>query len=421
MVLQNTKFAIITVLLALSLLGCGDDDGFTGPISGTGEASLDAVVIRYLSREGVPGVAAAIASGGRLVFARGYGYADLARREPLQPDHLFRVASVSKPITGISVLEAAEEGLLALDARVVDLLPSLLPPGGPADPRVADMTVAHLLHHTAGWTQVDYPADPLFRSKEIAAAVGVTSPPDGAAIVRWIFTQPLGFAPGSDFTYTNVGFVVLSRIIEAASGVAYEDFVRSRVLAPAGVSRARLAGLRRSERLEGEVEYQSRRLDIWTSIFEGESGVVPEPAYGGLNLLGLDGSSAWVLSAVDLARLGVAVDGDPTGPDLLTAGTRQLMLTNGSPAGRPAHGVGWFLASAADAAGAGFPALAFADHSGGMPGTNAYLFLREDGLVIAIVVNADRGAFIDSLVIPFLRALVRIEGWPNHDLFDRFR
>lgn len=232
---QPRRGGLLAALLTAALVRCGDDDGFTGPITGSGEPCLDAVVVRYLAGESVPGVAAAVATGGRLVFARGYGYADLARREPLQPDHLFRVASVSKPVTGISLLATADDGLLALDARVVDLLPSLLPPGGPADTRVANMTVAHLLHHTGGWTQYGYPADPLHRSKEIAAAVGVPSPPDGAAIVRWILGQPLGFAPGSDFTYTNVGYVILARILEAASGMPYESFVRDRVLAPAGV------------------------------------------------------------------------------------------------------------------------------------------------------------------------------------------
>lgn len=97
------------------------------------------------------------------------------------------------------------------------------------------------------------------------------------------------------------------------------------------------------------------------------------------------------------------------------------MVTSGTPPGRPAYGAGWFLASAAEAAGAGFPALAFADHSGGMPGTHAYFLLREDGLVFAIVMNADRSSFIESLVIPFLRALVQIETWPDGDLFGDYR
>jgi hypothetical protein len=89
--------------------------------------------------------------------------------------------------------------------------------------------------------------------------------------------------------------------------------------------------------------------------------------------------------------------------------------------GRPPYGAGWFLASAADAEGAGFPALAFADQSGGMPGTNAYFLVREDGLVLAIVINADRGSFIGSLVIRFLRALVQIESWPDRELFGEYR
>lgn len=103
--------------------------------------------------------------------------------------------------------------------------------------------------------------------------------------------QPLAFDPGADFAYTNIGYVTLGRVIEASTGFDYEDFVRRFVLVPAGITRARLGRISRAERATDEVEYESFRNSIWTSVFDGTT-IVPEPAYGGINLIGFDASSA---------------------------------------------------------------------------------------------------------------------------------
>jgi N-acyl-D-amino-acid deacylase len=142
---------------------------------------------------------------------------------------MFRVASVSKPVTGIAVLRAAEQGLLGFDEKAFDVLASYLPLNG-ADPRIGDIEIWHLIHHTGGWNLYDYPSDPLFRSLEVAQVVNSTMPPDPQALTRWIAMQPLAFDPGSNFAYTNIGFVLLGRILEQASGLTYEDFVQQHVL-----------------------------------------------------------------------------------------------------------------------------------------------------------------------------------------------
>jgi len=237
-------------LLVTLLSSCGGSGGGDGPpavIRGTGVERIDLAMNDIMDRYAPPGIAVAVVRNGELVVANAYGTADLAGLEPLRPDHLFRVASVSNPVTGIAALRAIEDGLLDPDAAVFDILASYVPPAG-ADSRLPLIRVRHLLHHTSGWNFYDYPSDPLFRSKEIGDALSALLPPDPETLVRWVAMQPLAFDPGADFAYTNIGYVTLGRVIEASTGIDYEDFVRQFVLVPAGITRARLGGITRAER-----------------------------------------------------------------------------------------------------------------------------------------------------------------------------
>jgi len=347
---------------------------------------------------------------GKLVVARAYGFADLAGTQRLRADHLFRVASVSKPVTGIAALKAIEDGLLDPDAAVFDILSSYVPATG-ADPRLPLIRVRHLLHHTGGWDLYDYPDDPLFRSREIADALGATLPLDPATLVRWVATQPLAFDPGTDFAYTNIGYVTLGRVIEARTGFGYEDFVRQFVLGPAGITDARLGGITRAERVAGEVEYESFPNSIWKSVFDGVT-TVAEPAYGGLNLVGFDASSAWLFSAVDLVRLAAATDGDDAYPDIISRESFEFMTTIGTPAGTQPIGVAWFLGTHVTGG------VNRWDHSGGMPGTTSYLARLPGGVIIAVISNTARERdFVLDLINGLTSAVDGITDWPETDLF----
>ncbi len=408
--------SLLSIALAAALLpGCGGSGGGEPPpvvIQGDGVERIDAAMNDVMQRHAPPGIAVAVVRDGMLVFANAYGTADLAGTQPLRPDHLFRVASVSKPVTGIAALKAIEEGLLDPDAAAFDVLARYLPPTG-ADPRLPLIRVRHLLHHTAGWNFYDYPDDPLFRSKEIADALGAALPLDPATLVRWVATQPLAFDPGASFAYTNIAYVTLGRVIEESTGFGYEDFVRRFVLEPAGITSARLGGVTRAERAPDEVEYESFRNSIWKSVFDGET-VVAEPAYGGINLVGFDASSAWLFSVIDLVRLAAASDGDDSYPDVISRQSFEFMTAVGTPVGTQPLGVAWFLGR--NAAGN----VDSWDHSGGMPGTNSYLGRLSNGVIIAVVTNTAREqAFFTDLVGGLVRAVEGITDWPDTDLFGR--
>ena len=409
---------ILSLVFAVFLSACGGSGDGANPappvvLVGSGVERIDTAMNDVMNRHAPPGIAVAVVREGKLVVANAYGTADIAGSEPLRPDHLFRIASVSKPVTGIAALRAIEEGLLDPDDAAFDILASFLPSSG-ADPRIMQIIVRHFMHHTSGWRIWDYPDDPLFRSQEIVDAVGGTMPPDPDALTRWVAMQPLAFDPGTDFAYTNIGYVVLGRVIEQSTGFAYEDFVQRFVLEPAGITQAQLSGITRAERKPNEVEYESFQKDIWTSVFDGET-VVPEPAYGGINLVGLDASSAWLFSAVDLVKLAAAVDGEATYPEIISAQSFDFMTDIGTPAGTTPLGVAWFLGT--DATGA----VVKWDHGGGMPGTTSYLARLPSGVIIAVISNtALEQNFFDDLAVGLTDAVEGITDWPQTDLFPQY-
>lgn len=179
---------------------------------------LDASIQAAMARYQVPGGSVAIAKDGRLVYARGFGRADIATGEPVQPDSLFRSASVSKPVTAVAALRLVDEHRLGLDERVLPRLRNVLGDGYRiGDARIADITVRDLLQHSGGWDRDDS-FDPMFQSASIVSATREPAPASCETIIRYMLQRRLDFAPGSRAAYSNFGYCVLARVIEAAAG-----------------------------------------------------------------------------------------------------------------------------------------------------------------------------------------------------------
>jgi CubicO group peptidase (beta-lactamase class C family) len=156
------RSCLAVALAVLSLTACGPA-GFRGGVSpgaleraanepptgaaGPGLERFDALIQNILERSGIPGASLAMARGGRLVLARGYGLADVATGERVQPQTRFVLASVSKAITAVTVLKLVQEGRLSLEATV---LPFLAAGESPVDPRWQVITVEMLLRHEGG-------------------------------------------------------------------------------------------------------------------------------------------------------------------------------------------------------------------------------------------------------------------------------
>lgn len=378
-----------------------------------GMASYDRMVPELMRVWGIPGGAVAVVKDGRLVYARGFGLADQEAGEAVQPTSRFRVASISKPITAAAVLRLFEDGLLDLDESAFALLSDLDPPAGATvDPRLADITIRHLLHHAGGWDR-DQTFDPMFRSDIAAAAVGVSPPADAETVIRYMLGQPLQFDPGGRYAYSNLGYAVLGRVVERVADVPYEDYVREAVLAPLGAEGMALGGSHLSDRLPREVRYYDPATA--TSVFPGE-GQVPL-AYGGFHFEAMDAHGGWVASAVDLLRFVTGVDGRAEPGDLLAPATIALMTAPPPPplwSGSAFHyGMGWLVR----------PTGGDANwwHDGSLPGTTALVVRAHDGTAWAALFNrrasGPSGSFAGALDAMLWNAHAAVTAWPDHDLF----
>src|SRR5215510_1303261 len=137
-------------------------------------SSYDHLIPALMEKYGIAGAAVAVSRNGSMVFARGYGYADKEAHTPVAPDALFRIASLSKPITSVTILKLVEEGKLDLDAKALDILAHLKPaPGAQVDPRFREVTIRQLLWHAGGWDRGKPGGfDPMFRPADTAKDMG---------------------------------------------------------------------------------------------------------------------------------------------------------------------------------------------------------------------------------------------------------
>lgn len=247
----------------------------------------------FMDRWRVPGLQVAIAREGIFAYRRAFGIADRATGAELTVDSLFRVASLSKPITSVAVHKLIEAGELGPADEVFGPGALLGTRYGsrPYAARLRRITVEHLLTHTAGGWANDA-SDPMFTAEHL---------PIEDLIDRTLDDRPLSHEPGTRFAYSNFGYALLGRIIERVSGEAYGDHVRKAVLKPCGIAAMRIAGNKLSERLSGEVCYY------------GQGG---EDPYA-MNVRRMDAHGGWLGTATDLVSFLRRVDNFSGVPDIL--------------------------------------------------------------------------------------------------------
>ena len=204
------------------------------------EPLLDSLMVAFTGEHDIGAAAIGMVKDGVIVYNRVFGWKDRGRTIPLPKDAMMRIASVTKPFTAAAVHELAREGALDLDAFVFDLgqsgggLLDIQPFPALGDARLAEVTIRHLLAHRGGWDR-SIAGDLTYREIEIAETMSVPSPPGRLNTVRYILGQPLEFDPGSERSYSNIGYLVLGLIIEQVSGTDYLTLLFDRVLSPLGV------------------------------------------------------------------------------------------------------------------------------------------------------------------------------------------
>jgi CubicO group peptidase (beta-lactamase class C family) len=320
----------------------------TGPnLSESEKNQIEAIARQWMSTHKVPGLQVAFAKQGQLVLRQSFGLASLETREPLNNNHLMRIASISKPITAATIFVLAEKGLLKLSDPVFS-------PGGHLKPNITaaklkpllSMNLHHLLTHTgAAWGGSIN--DPMFQ---------VPGMPQAQLIDEVLNAFPMQEAPGSRHEYTNFGYCLLGRVIERVTGMTYAQAVEQALLSKCGISSMKLAS---ATPAANEVSYL------------GQNGENPH----GFNIARMDSHGGWLSSASDLVRFAVHVDGGDSPRDVLSKASLKTMTTPTSAS--PDYASGWSVNRGQNYW-----------HAGSLPGTSAMLVRTASGLCWAALANS---------------------------------
>lgn len=388
-----------------------------------GTESLERLLTKFVSDGGIPGAAVAVSRGGKLAFAAGFGFADRTAKAPVKPDALFRIASISKPITAVGVLALAERGKLKLDDPVrkyLSLKPALAE-GAKFDERWDAITIRQCLQHTGGWDRgAKGSFDPIAWPGRVRRALALNGPPSADDVVRYTLGRPLDFSPGERFVYSNVGYLVLGRVIETVTKQSYEAFTKKEVLAPAGVTRAVLARGVPEARPAAEVRYyDSKPQRTGPCLYPPRvDQIVPLPD-GAENVEAFEAHGGWVASAVDLVRFACAFDYGTKSPLLSAASVAEMWAPPPNAGKEVWYACGWSVRPA------GRAGRANVWHTGLIPGTSAILVRRHDGLNWAVLFNTDSTASgnvaASAIDGPMHGAVDAVRDWPTEDQFPLFR
>lgn len=391
-------------------------------------AAFDKLFTEFIAEHKLPGAAVAVTRHEKLVYARGFGYADVEKKQPVHPDSLFRIASISKPITAVGMMMLVERGKVKIDDPVlkyVKLKPAM-PADGQFDKRWSKITIRQCLQHTGGWDRDKKGGfDPIGIPQRIMRALELNGAPAPDDIVRYMMGQPLDFDPGAKMVYSNLGYLVLGRVMETVTGQGYEAWMKKNVLAPVHISRMALGRGVPEKRAKGEVHYHDSKNRKGKCLYPPRVGQqVPLPD-GVENIEGFEAHGGWIASAIDLVRFASAFDYGRKSPLLAANTIKEMWARPEGEAGFNAknkprtacYGCGWYVRPVGDTG------KANTWHTGLISGTSTLLVRRFDGLNWAILFNTDANAegkqpagLIDG---PMHDAADAVKKWPEGDLFGK--
>ncbi len=327
-----------------------------GGSNGQERGEMGRIAGEFRRQFSVPATSIAISRDGRFVYDQAVGMADRQHLTQASQDSLFRIASITKPITSVTIFSLMEQGKLKLTDKVFGPAGILGIKYGkpPYKQYVADITVDHLLTHTeGGWPNDDN--DPMMHN-------------DGwdqtKLITETIANNPLANPPGTHWAYSNFGYCVLGRVIEQVTGQTYEAYVQTNILAPCGITTMQIARNKESQRAPNEVVYV---------------GQYSEDPYK-LNVTRMDSHGGWIASSTEMVQFLNHVAGAPGIPALLKPATIKMMTTPATayPAGDTRYARGWMVRG--NGAGNWW-------HSGSLPGSTTVMVRTPTGFCWAALAN----------------------------------
>ena len=323
--------------------------------------SVERFVVEQLAAWEVPGCAVAAVRDGRVELIGGWGLRDREAGLPVTPDTLFAIGSVTKAFTATTVGALVDEGLLEWDRPLQDYVPGVRLP----DPFVSDrLTIVDLLSHRSGLPRHDL--------------VWIGQPGRSRAeIVRSLRFLPLSRDLRQEFQYCNLGYLVAGHVVEALSGVPWEDFVRARLLEPLRMRRSNLSVAEMLADGDHAAGYTRR---------DGVIVPVPQRPLPAIAPAGAINSSAadmarWLLAQLAGGQLdGVTVMSPATAerqlrPHMLMPGSEELAGLTGY-----AYGLGWAIGR--------YREHKLAMHDGGIDGFMTHcMLLPDDGIGVVVLTN----------------------------------
>lgn len=309
----------------------------------------DVLFHNLVAEKKVPGLAVTILDNGEQVLQKGYGFADLENRDKVDPKRtVFRIASISKCITGLALGKMVEDGIVDLDESFYTYVPYY-------PKKKYDFTLRQLASHTAGIRG--------YKGKEFALNQAY-SIKDSIAVFK---NDPLLFEPGSDYLYNSFDFVLLSLVMQEASGVPFQDYVKENILMPLGLKHTFSPNEMDIDSgvVENKTQFYTKRAICFTEAAEVNNAY--KLAGGG-----------YLSTCEDIAKLGQAI----LDRQLLQKETYNQLLTSQVVNGKPAYyGLGFQVSQDAK----GRP---FFGHVGNSVGayTNLFVYPREQK-VISILIN----------------------------------
>ncbi|HEU0299626.1 MAG TPA: serine hydrolase [Longimicrobium sp.] len=298
-----------------------------------------------------PGTAVLVARDGQVLMRKAYGAASLELGVPMRPEHVFRLGSITKQFTAVALLMLVDEGKVSLDDEITRFFPDYPTHGH-------RITVEHLLTHTSGIQ--NYTGMPVY-------VAGIRRDLTTEQLIAMFRDQPMDFAPGERFNYSNSGYALLGGIIEKASGTSYADFLRTRIFEPLGMRGTfyEQAGAVVPGRVPGyDHTPQGWRPATYVSM--------TQPYAAGAIISTVDDQLTWQ-RAVAEGRL--------LKPETWRRAFAAYRLSDGRSSG---YGYGWFVGQAA-----GRPSI---EHGGDINGFSSNgLWIPSERLHVIVLANHQRG------------------------------
>ena len=361
------------------------------PVTGNtnGSASkFDQHFISLMRAWRIPGATVAVMRHGRLIMSRGYGWSDTSSRQVMQPNALFRIASVSKTVTAVAILKLVQQHRLSLDDKAFTILNDLYPfTGRSINPRLYQITIRDLLQMSSGWyTEGPGSFDPMFGpwSSQSIHLLNGRIPPDCEPATRLMMGMPLQFSPGTRFSYSNLNYCMLGLIVNKVSGqkygaAGYEAYVKQNILTPLGITDMQLGRTQLYNRAPGEVKYYG---------LAANAANIDGFPYGNSDILLKNFSDGgWIASAPDLAKYLQGLAGDR----ILNSGLMYTMLAKPGYAKKSNNyfSMGWTVKV--------IGGHRYWSKHGSFTGTIAQIIQKDDGTSYVALFNTQPGSKVQFI------------------------